>query len=139
MLDLLTADTNIAFTVALLVMLAIALLEGLALVLGAGISSTLDALLPDTDLHLEHGEVDSSHGLSRVLGWMHIGEVPALIVLIVLLTTFGLVGLSMQSTLSQTFGFMLPVSIALLTALPLARVFTGLLTKPMRVTKAKQH
>jgi hypothetical protein len=133
LLEVLTSDANVAFTAALMVMVLITLLEGLAVLFGLGLSSMLDSLLPDIHIDTEHGEVSPNHGLAKVLGWMHVGEVPALIVLIVALTTFGLLGISLQTTLLQTFGFMLPASIAwlpaLLAALPISRVFTGILTR----------
>ena len=68
---------------------------------------------------------------------MHVGRVPALIILIVTLTTFGLMGLSLQSTLDGLFGWMLPGHIAwlpvLLCTFPVARVFTGLLSQVLPV------
>lgn len=141
MLELLTAPENLAFTVALLVMVLIAVLEGFALLVGAGFNATLEALLPDTDLHVG-GDLTTTHGLTKLLGWMRIGEVPALIVLIVALTSFGLCGLSMQSVLHGVFGSYLPGPIAwvpaLLGAFPIARVFTGALSRilPREQTEA---
>lgn len=134
MLDLLTAPENLAFTVALFVMVLIALLEGFAVMIGAGLNATLEAILPGTTMHLDT-DVPAGNGLTRVLGWMRVGEVPALIVLITLLTSFGLCGLSMQSMLKSLFGAPIPGALAwapaLLGALPITRVFTGVLSRAL--------
>lgn len=142
MWELLTATQNYAFAIALGLMLAIALLEGTALMLGAGISEFLEAMLPDldadidldvdldTDVDLDVDAPDASGSVfTELLGWLHIGRLPLLIVLVIFLTTFGLVGLTMQSMVEGTVGFYLPGWIAVVPAmilsLPLVRLFGG--------------
>lgn len=87
---------NAPFVWALGIMFAIALLEGVGALVGAGISSTIDALLPDTEIELD--VPDAPHNvLSKFMGWMRIGKVPILIILVVFLTSFGLIGISIHS------------------------------------------
>jgi hypothetical protein len=133
MLELLTADQNLPFSVSLAVMLGMALLEGISTLLGAGVSHLLDALLPDLDLdpQLSGMEGQGTSSLSRLLGWLRIGQVPALILLVIFLTAFGLTGLAIQSLARASIGSFLPAGLASLPALALAipavRLFGGAL------------
>jgi hypothetical protein len=140
MLEFLTADGNQPFTVALAVMLIIAVIEGVTSLLGAGLSELIDALLPDMDLDvdvdLDAAEgVASGNSLSRLLGWLRIGQVPVLILLVVFLTAFGLIGLGIQSFSQGALGFLFPGWIAsipaLFLSLPVVRVLGGGLAKIM--------
>ena len=81
-----------------------------------GFSHILDTLLLDIHVDVDYPDISTHQGLA-ILGWMHVGRVPALIILIVTLTTFGLMGLSLQSTLDGLFGWMLPGHIAWLPVL----------------------
>lgn len=134
MVDFAFADNNLVFTGALLLMIAVALMEGLATVLGAGFSQVIDALFPeadiDFDLDVDGSEVPSS-GLSRLLGWLHVGKVPFLMLLVVFLTAFGLIGLTIQKALVVSFGFSLPwfaaVPLAWIASLPVVRVLGGII------------
>lgn len=126
MFELLTADGNLPFAVALAIMLFVALLEGVGMLLGAGLSSLIDSLLPDIDLHLDAPDVDSGSGVfTQLLGWLYVGRVPFLVLLLLLLTFFGIAGLMMQSALKAATGLMMPgwlASIpAFVVALPLVR------------------
>lgn len=129
------ADGNNAlFAGALALMLLIALLEGVTTLLGAGLSSLLEGILPDFDLDIELGDASPS-ALSRFLGWLHVGRVPILIVLVVFLTVFGLIGYGIQSLLLKITGVLWPgwmVSVAaLFSALPVVRVLSGAIGKVM--------
>lgn len=127
-MDFLLATENLPFVIALLLMLGIALIEGVASVVGAGFSAALDALLPEFDADASLGaDADQSGGLmSRLLGWLQVGKLPVLMVLIVLLTVYGLVGLGMQWVLKHSIGIMVSgwwLSIpALLVSLPIVQV-----------------
>ncbi|MEZ5581570.1 MAG: DUF1449 family protein [Candidatus Competibacteraceae bacterium] len=93
MLEFITADGNLPFSVALALMLLIALLEGVGTVLGFGFSHLLDQLTPGIDLSPETPDLDGDSGVvSRLLGWLHVGKVPMLALLVVFLTAFGLLG-----------------------------------------------
>jgi len=136
MLGFLVADQNLAFSVALAVMLAVAILEGVATLLGAGLSGVLDALLPDIDVpDVDGPNVQTAGPLTAVLGWLYLGRVPFLVVLVLLLTSFGLGGLVLQSFAQGLFGGLLPgavaIPLALAGALPLTRLVAGVLAKLM--------
>lgn len=124
------APQNMPFAVALLVMLFIAVLEGVLVVIGAGLSQFIDNLLPDIDID---ADVDAPNGVSRLLAWLRVGEVPVLILLIIFLTVFGLTGLTVQYLLSSSTGWLLPAVVAsvpaLVAALPGTRLAGGMLGK----------
>ena len=83
-MELITADANLVFTAALVLIVLIALFEGLALLLGMGFSHILDTLLPDIHVDVDYPDISTHQGgLAKILGWMHVGRVPALIILIV--------------------------------------------------------
>lgn len=129
MLEFLAAESNLPFSVSLLVMLIIAVLEGVTTLLGAGLSDLLETVVPGIEVDIEGPELESPGSLSRLLGWLRIGQVPALMLLVIFLTAFGLIGLIMQSLLMNSTGNMLPAAIAwlpaMLAALPMVRVFGG--------------
>lgn len=122
MLGFLLAPNNMPFAVAITVMVVIAGLEGATSVLGQGLSQLLEGLVPsveaDTDIDFEgtdtsvSGQIEGASGLSRLLGWLHIGRVPILILFVVFLTIFGLSGFVIQSLLASIIGVMAPASVA---------------------------
>jgi len=129
MWDFLTASGNIPFSVALVLVLALAMLEGVGMLIGAGLSGFIDHLLPNVDMHADLPHVESPGAVSEILGWLYIGKVPFLVVLITLLTSFGILGLIMQSIVQSLFGLVLPsllaAPVALFGALPLSRSLTA--------------
>lgn len=133
MWQLMLASENLAFSIALALMLMIAVLEGVAALFGAGVSSALESLLPESELspHTEVGQIEADTALSRFLGWLRIGEVPLLMLLVIFLLCFGLSGLLLQSAVHNIFGVLLSgllaVPLALLISLPLVRVGGGIL------------
>lgn len=154
MLELLTAEPNLPFAVALGVMAALAVIEGLGLILGASLSNLVDSALPDLDLDAPDLDLDldvdadldldvnadvdadltSGHsGPVELLAWLHIGEVPFLVWLATFLTTFGLFGLLIQTIAHGLWGGWLPMLIAspvaFLGTLPLARGTVALLAR----------
>lgn len=137
MLSLMLASENLAFSIALVLMIMIALLEGLAALLGAGMSSALESLLPESDLspHTEVGQVDADTALSRFLGWLRIGEVPLLMLLVIFLFSFGLLGLLLQGLFQALTGWLAPgwlaVPLVLVASLPLVRLGGGVLQAVM--------
>lgn len=134
--QIVTAPQNWPFIVALGVMLGLALLEALVLILGGSLFGFVDDLLPDS----LDGDVDvaaeadlsapnaSSGMLEQVLGWFAVGRVPFLVVVIALLTAFGLIGLILQGVLRQLTGYPLPASLAAIPALVGASFATRWLT-----------
>jgi hypothetical protein len=133
MWQLMLASENLAFSIALVLMLMIALLEGVAALCGAGISAALESLLPESDLspHTEVGQIEADSALSRFLGWLRIGEVPLLMLLVIFLLCFGLVGLLLQGVIQNLLGTLLSgwlaVPLALFISLPGVRVTGGML------------
>ena len=144
MLAFMTQPENLAFAVALVLMLGIAVLEGITTLLGAAFSSVLEALLPDFDppaasgVHLDMdvadgADVEAPYALSRFLSWLRVGKVPILMLLVVFLTAFGLIGLGLQGLAHNVSGHLLPGWLAsiptLLLSLPMVRLFGGVLER----------
>ena len=100
------------FTSALVVVLGIGVLELVALALGFSLSGSAEGSLGEA---MEGG----------ALAWLHVGRLPLLVVLVLLLTSFALVGYTLQGAIAALLGAKLPTLIAapvaLLGALPLAR------------------
>ena len=153
MIELLTANGNAPFTVALLVMLGLLAFEVVSLLSGFGVNELFDDFiagnvdfpeLPDgsdasfadvADGSGLEGSTASEGGslIGRMLAWLYVGQVPVLIVLVVFLGVFGLFGLFAQSLLRQTIGLALPGLIAapamLVVSLPVVRWTAGGLSK----------
>lgn len=131
-MEFLLADNNFPFSVALMLMLIIALTEGVLTVIGAGMSEAIDSLLPDIEFDID-GNISSGGVLTSFLGWIRFGQVPALVLLVIFLATFGLAGLVFQSVLESILGFTLPALIAsplaVVAALPMVRGCNGVLAK----------
>lgn len=135
MTELLLADENLIFTVSLAVMLVIALLEGVASMIGLGISEFLETLLPESDIDFDAPDIAHGNSLSELLGWLHVGKVPVLMLFVIFLTAFGLIGTFLQSLSLSVSGLMFSgylVAIpALLLAMPVVRISGGVLAKIM--------
>lgn len=126
-------DGNLLFTGALLLMLMIALLEGIMTLIGVGISDLVDNLLPEIEIDANMPDTGLSGGLTRLLGWMRFGEVPALILLVAFLVAFGVSGLIIQYSADALLGAILPgwllVLPVLLLALPQVRLLANLMRR----------
>ncbi|WP_321530729.1 YqiJ family protein [uncultured Desulfuromonas sp.] len=135
MMVFISSSPNLPFSIALAVLLLIALLEGVGMLFGLGLSTLFEGLIPDIDLDFEADLPDntSPFALSRLLGWLRFGEVPALMLLVIFLTAFGLIGLAGQMIVHKSFGAFLPASLAsvlsMTASLPLVRVLGGGLAK----------
>lgn len=107
-LAMLTSAAYLPFSVALLLMLLIGAVEAIGLGSAA------------IDIHLD------ADGAAHWLGWLGIGRVPVLVVLIVFLALFGLAGVTLQQLLTSLAGAPLgagPASLAAaLAALPVTGV-----------------
>ncbi len=139
------SSENVPFAAAIVMMVGLGVLEGLGLFFGTGISHLLDSLIPDLDANVDVGAdastaVDAAHGptpglVSHILGWLRVGQVPLLILLVWFLFCFGILGLGLQALLFAVAGFMLPGWLAalpvLVACLPLVRGFGGLVGRLM--------
>ncbi|MCV0428812.1 MAG: YqiJ family protein, partial [Roseibium sp.] len=139
--------------------------EGVGTLMGLGLSSMIDSLLPEVDLpevdvpDIEAPDFDgdiaggalpsdlemvgvnadasaAGQGMfTRVLGWLCFGRVPALIILVIFLTGFGLAGYVLQSVVHSLSGWLLPAIVAsagaFAGALPFTRVTALGLSKIM--------
>ncbi|HEX8586237.1 MAG TPA: YqiJ family protein [Allosphingosinicella sp.] len=100
MLDFLAAPANFPFAVALTVMLLIGVVEAL----GLGASAV-------------HLDIDADAHAGDLLGWLGVGQVPLLMILVVFLAAFGLLGLAVQQAVGP-FSLWLASTIAGIAALP---------------------
>ncbi|CAB3797888.1 Inner membrane protein YqiJ [Paraburkholderia caffeinitolerans] len=119
------------FIAAIGIMIMVGALEGLTLLFGFSATGHAGNLIA------HHFEIDSTGtgaetGLAaQFLGWLHIGRVPFLILLVLFLTGFAVSGLLLQSIMQALFHFMLPPSIAACLALPLSLLFVRKAGKPI--------
>ena len=137
-MEFLLADQNVAFTVALAVTLAIATLEIVSLILGLGLSDLIDGLLPDVEADIDvdlDAEADGGFdpevsGASDTnvfmwaFGWLNVGRVPLLILLICFLGIYAVLGYLAQLIVQPMIGLLPAIVIgpaALVPALPLTR------------------
>lgn len=136
----LLSSQNMPFTISLVLMLAMAILEGVTTLIGAGFSDLLDSILPDMDVDVDvdlDADLDADFhtpGLfTKLLGWLKVGEVPILMLVIVFLTSFGLIGLFCQSMSVRFLGHMLPGALASIPSffatLPVVRMCGGVLAR----------
>lgn len=107
------AGDTAPFAVALGLTLALAAVELVGLVIGISPGAAVDNSLPDLDADSPDFELGP---LSEFLSWISFGRLPALVVLIVFLTSFGLIGFAEQEVLRRLFDFTLNPWIASLPA-----------------------
>lgn len=118
-MNLLLAPESWPFAVAVVLLLAIAVIEGAGLLVGVSMTAWMDQQLP--------GMIGGLDNLSESwLGWLHVGRVPLLVLLVLLLTAFAFIGLACGGVVHGLLGFypppLLSVPIAFFGALPVVRV-----------------
>jgi hypothetical protein len=110
----LSADGNTLFLAALLLMLLIGAVEA------AGLGGALG-----------HDGLDADH--PSLLGWLNVGRLPLLMVIVIFLFAFGVTGLVLQQLIAGVFRHPAPIWIAgplaAAVALPFTRVLSGLLAR----------
>jgi hypothetical protein len=106
---LFTSPETFPFGVSFALIVAIALIEGLGVLVSLSPSHLIDHALPSFD----HGD-----GADRVLGWLHVGKVPALALLVLFLAGYTLFGYALQMVAHGLFGGYLPAWAAGLLAVP---------------------
>ncbi len=132
------APETAPFAVALLLMGFIAVLEIGGMLIGLSPSGALDSLLPEIDLDADLDlEADFAGGpfdadapsvpdapgagpLSQILGWLCVGRVPILVLLVAFLTSFGIAGFVLQGIVKGAAGFAVPAALAVVPALFIA-------------------
>jgi YqiJ-like protein len=90
------------FALATGLMVAVAATEALALLTGWSTSHWHDGAVAD--------HPDGFAG--EVLGWLHIGKVPILVILIIFLTTFAVAGFAAQLVAKFAIGYFMPLPVA---------------------------
>jgi hypothetical protein len=134
MLEGLFSPATTPFAVALVLMLIIAAVELSGTLIGLSPSAAFESLLPELDSDLDAdfagGPMDadapaspnapSAGPLSQVLGWLCVGKVPILILLIVFLTVFGIAGLIIQIAFGALLGFAPPAFVSAIPAIAIA-------------------
>ncbi len=113
----------VPFSSAILIMIGIGLLE----IVGIGFSAL------DIDAHIDHAvghdvDVDGGHNID-VLGWLGIGYVPLMAVLVSFLSLFGLAGMIEQNLMQQFFGHTLPLAFAVPGSLVVSLPLTGVMAR----------
>ncbi|MGF6241655.1 MULTISPECIES: YqiJ family protein [Paraburkholderia] len=121
---------NAPFVAAIGLMIAIGALEGITLLFGLSVTEHAGSMLV-SHFGIDHSGAAADTGVvGQLLGWLHLGRVPLLILLILFLLGFAIVGLVLQSLLHALAGFMLPPPVAALIAafgaLPFVRQTGGL-------------
>ena len=111
MLEIVTSPANLPFSAALAVMMLI----GVAEAIGLGASAA----------HVDLG-TDASPDVPDLLAWLGVGRVPLLILLVVFLTVFGLLGLTIQQLATGVGGGPLSLWIAVPAAIVGALPLTGI-------------
>lgn len=82
--------------------------------LGTNLDINADAPL---DVHGHHGVDASGSILQQSLGWLHLGRLPLMIILVLAFFSFGSAGLLTQSIVSTSTGHLLPSILAAIPAL----------------------
>jgi len=109
------------FTAATFLMLLIAFVEGLAMVAGATLSGLLHHHLPDP--------WDNVHGpFDKLLGWLHVGRVPFLVLVVLFLAGFALTGFALNMVAHRFLGIWVPPIVSV----PAAFIATLLLSPLFR-------
>jgi hypothetical protein len=104
-MTLFTAPETWPFGASLAIMVCLSLIEGAGLMLASSPSHLLDSLVPDVP-----------DGADGVLGWLHIGKVPILVLLILLLGGFTVAGYVLQGAFQTISGTLLPAWLAAIPA-----------------------
>jgi hypothetical protein len=110
-MSLFMSEQCLLFTASLVLMLILTVIEGASLLLGG---NNLSGFLgfdasTDADAGIPLDGVESGEML---LGWLHVGRIPFLMLLILFLYAFGITGLVIQALARQLAGVFLPAGLA---------------------------
>lgn len=141
--EFLLARENIPFAVAVALLLILFVIELVGFLLGVSMSDLgggVDADIPDIggpDIpsDLPTADLNVEGLVAKFLGWLNIGRVPLIILLVVFLAAFALAGYAVQAVVVGVGGFFLPWFVAVvpafLLALPVTRTFGGFVARLM--------
>lgn len=114
------------FTLATILLLFVTLIEGAALMFGGNASSWLDSLLPDP-----WDGVDGP--FDHWLGWLHVGRVPVLVLVVIFLAAFAVTGFAINMVVMKIVGLyvtpLVAVPLAFVCALPVVRILGAGISK----------
>ena len=142
-MELLLAAESTPFTGAIIFVLLLGALETISLLLGASLFGLFGHIDVDADVdfdidvpHIDH--IDIAHDAPHLdadsgLGWLHIGKVPMLVLLVLFLSSFATVGLSCNALTHHYLGFYpsvyLSSAVAFLSAILAVRVLGNVIAK----------
>lgn len=142
----------IPFSAALLLMLMLVIAEVIGALTGFLPSAMLDNALPDVELDTDYDSPaggpldadgpqlgDTPGGLSRFFGWLSVGKVPILVLIIAFLASFGLGGLMLQVASNGIIGITLPVIASVPAAFLIALYPTRWLGRGVAAIFPKEH
>lgn len=135
------------FSIALSVMVILAVIEIASALVGMALSGLVDGLLPEFDVpDVDAPDVGmdapSIGPVGQFFGWLCVGKVPTLVLLILFLTAFGLSGLLLQQAAMNLAGGYWPGSLAaaaaVFAALPCTRFLAQIVARvlPKEETEA---
>ncbi|WP_354623275.1 hypothetical protein [Psychromonas sp. MME2] len=110
MLTFFLADFNLPYSFALALVIGIACLEGIGLLIGLSIAAFIDELF-SIDFNID-SELPTG-GLSAILGWLFLHQLPLLVWLLLFLCSFGMVGVTLNYLIVLPLLLTVPVSIVL--------------------------
>ena len=116
----LLAPENGPFSIGLALMLVLALIEALAMMFGAALSDAVQDLFHIP--HIDHGAPEGA--FESVLGWLHLGRVPIMILITLMLGGFAIGGFVVQYLAKVVAGGYLPAWVASIPALASSVGFT---------------
>lgn len=89
------------------------------LILAVAAAEALALLIGTSTLHWHDGAVaEHPDGFAgEVLGWLHIGKVPILVILVIFLTAFAVAGFAAQFVAKFAIGYFMPSPVAVVVAL----------------------
>ncbi len=132
MMEFLLADINIGFAIALCSVLALAMLEGVGMLIGLSMMNLLDHISPiDLDIDIDSDADLTVGGITPLLGWLCLNRLPLLIWLVLILTSFGIIGYTLNYMLLNSFAISFPELLTYALALLLSLYVTHHIGVPL--------
>lgn len=122
-MELLLAPQSLPFTAALLLVFLVGVIETAAVLSGLSLSGWMDAILPG----------DFTPAVDSWLGWLHVGRVPVLVLLVLWLSTFSMIGMLFNIMVYGMLGIypypLISIPVAFAGSLPMVRLTAAGLAK----------